>query len=454
MPAGAPGGEQGDGDAMIGTGERSAVAARLRRALDVLFPDRQIMVRTGGRLVCYSVGRRTQIALASFVLLAAGWTTFTSVGHVLHNRIVAAKDAEIAEANLAYRSLLNEVVAYQRRFTEITRDLEANHGMMLGLVERNAALQQDLLSVRGQLETSKREREDLLAAREGLKRQLGEIESEMDGLANRNFSLKGDLASAAADLETALFQRNTAETERLRAERRIESLQDRLAELQESEHAAIRILKDRTEQQIAVVERVVERTGLGADALLAAAGVPPRGQGGPFVPAKANGEAGGRLAAELAALDARIEHWQSVHEMVRRLPLGSPLDSYEVTSRFGKRRDPITRKWAMHYGLDLGGRRKATVYATAPGTVAQAGWKGRYGRFIEIDHGAGLKTRFGHLDKILVKRGQEVEFRDRIGLLGNSGRSTGSHLHYEIVFKGTAYDPSKFITAGWHVFQE
>ena len=86
--------------------------------------------------------------------------------------------------------------------------------------------------------------------------------------------------------------------------------------------------------------------------------------------------------------------------------------------------------------------------------MKQAGTYGRYGRFIEIDHGAGIKTRYAHLHRILVKRGEKVEFGQKIGQLGNSGRSTGPHLHYEIMFNGKPKDPMGFIKAGRHVFQK
>ena len=117
----------------------------------------------------------------------------------------------------------------------------------------------------------------------------------------------------------------------------------------------------------------------------------------------------------------------------RPRPLSPPLDQYSVSSHFGKRRDPINRRWAMHYGIDLGGVLRTSVYATAPGVVRYAGRKGKYGRLVEINHGKGFRTRYGHLHKILVKRGQKVDYRTKIGLLGNSGRSTGTHLHYEII---------------------
>ena len=143
-----------------------------------------------------------------------------------------------------------------------------------------------------------------------------------------------------------------------------------------------------------------------------------------------------------------------VRDVVRRLPLTVPIDYFQRTSRYGKRRDPINGKWAMHYGIDLGGIFKSSVYATAPGVVSYVGWKGKFGRLVEVNHGAGIKTRYGHLHKILVKKGQKIGFREKIGLLGSTGRSTGAHLHYEILSGGRPRDPMKFIKAGRYVFQE
>jgi len=156
----------------------------------------------------------------------------------------------------------------------------------------------------------------------------------------------------------------------------------------------------------------------------------------------------------LTNLDVQLDQLEGLQTILGKLPLALPMDHFQMTSAFGKRRDPLNGRWAMHYGLDLGGVHKTAVHSTAPGIVAFAGWKGNYGRVVEIDHGAGIRTRYGHLERTLVKKGQEVKFRDQIGLMGNSGRSTGSHLHYEITFKGRPKDPMKFIKAGRYVFKE
>jgi len=108
----------------------------------------------------------------------------------------------------------------------------------------------------------------------------------------------------------------------------------------------------------------------------------------------------------------------------------------------------------MHAGLDLAGVRRTPVVATAPGVVTYARRKGPYGKMIEIDHGQGLKTRYGHLHKILVKKGDKVGFRQKIGQMGSTGRTTGPHVHYEVWVDGKPRNPAKFLKAGQYVFRK
>jgi murein DD-endopeptidase MepM/ murein hydrolase activator NlpD len=124
------------------------------------------------------------------------------------------------------------------------------------------------------------------------------------------------------------------------------------------------------------------------------------------------------------------------------------MDHYNITSSFGKRSDPITGELAFHGGLDFGASPNSKIRATAPGRVIHAGPLGPYGNTVEIDHGLGVTTRFGHMKKVEVKTGQEVQFRDVIGVIGSTGRSTGRHLHYEVRLDGDAYDPAKFLDTG------
>jgi murein DD-endopeptidase MepM/ murein hydrolase activator NlpD len=120
----------------------------------------------------------------------------------------------------------------------------------------------------------------------------------------------------------------------------------------------------------------------------------------------------------------------------------------DLASNFGVRQDPFTGSPAMHTGVDIHGEVGEPVRATADGTVTAAGWSGCYGRVVDVDHGNGLSTRYGHLSSIEVRVGQTVKTGQMIGKVGSTGRSTGPHLHYETRVRGEAVDPQKFLRAG------
>lgn len=157
--------------------------------------------------------------------------------------------------------------------------------------------------------------------------------------------------------------------------------------------------------------------------------------------------------AERSALAARMDHLQALERMLRDLPLVAPVDDYRVSSPFGRRPDPVTGEWAFHEGIDIPGDERTPVRATAPGTVVFAGEDDQYGFLVEVQHGNGVRTRYGHLYKSLVRQGQRVRYRERIALMGSTGRSTGPHLHYEVIVDGKPRDPMNFIQAGKYIFK-
>ena len=419
-------------------------------------PERQVHFRTEGRVRFFRISTRAQLFAISTALVTGGWLGFTSHSYIQHDTVVAAKNGQIANARFAYRSLLGEVAEYQKKFNNITQDLENNHGLMLGLVEKNTSLQQNLKSVARQLVETEGERERIRSVRASLRGKLSNLEDSMRDVTSRNFELQDNLSSVETDLQVALSERNQALFDGSHMRRQIKHLGTRLTDLQDNNETAVERLTNQTLAYIGNIERVVEITGIKPDQLVKLEDRRPEGQGGPFIPADSTDDKlpGGVLKSKLVSLDAHLSRWETLQSVMKRLPLSAPLDTYRITSSFGKRRDPMNKRWSAHYGTDFGAPLKSPVYATAPGTVTHAGWKGKYGKFIEINHGAGVITRYGHLNKILVKRGQKVGFRDKIGLLGSTGRSTGAHLHYETAFNKKLLNPLRFIKAGRNVFQE
>ncbi|MCK8132457.1 M23 family metallopeptidase [Pseudoalteromonas sp. 2CM28B] len=132
-------------------------------------------------------------------------------------------------------------------------------------------------------------------------------------------------------------------------------------------------------------------------------------------------------------------------ELPNSLPL--PAAKYYISSNFGLRKDPMNNRRAFHKGVDLAGWHKTEIFAPADARVLRAGKNGGYGNFIELEHKNGLVTRFGHLNKIKVKKGQTIAKNEVIGLMGSTGRSTSTHLHYEVLLDGKHVNPLKITKA-------
>jgi len=134
-----------------------------------------------------------------------------------------------------------------------------------------------------------------------------------------------------------------------------------------------------------------------------------------------------------------------IHNFNTYIPFGSPLDSLTISSDFGIRTHPISKHKKFHEGLDLKGCYRDTVFSTAAGIVMDARRKGGYGKCVVINHNNGYQTVYAHLSQILVKKGQHVTDSTPIGKVGNTGYSTGCHLHYEIIKEGEKINPEDFI---------
>jgi murein DD-endopeptidase MepM/ murein hydrolase activator NlpD len=175
--------------------------------------------------------------------------------------------------------------------------------------------------------------------------------------------------------------------------------------------------------------------------------------GGPFEPVNATEAAVLTTASNEA--DAQFRNlfmtWKkldTVEQSAIAIPSLQPIDNVKLSSNFGVRSDPFRGTAAMHAGIDLPGPIGTPVYATADGIVGRAQRAGGYGNLVELNHGKGIQTRYGHLSRILVNPNSRVRRGQLIGLMGSTGRSTGSHLHYEVRIDGAAVNPIPYLQAG------
>jgi murein DD-endopeptidase MepM/ murein hydrolase activator NlpD len=217
-----------------------------------------------------------------------------------------------------------------------------------------------------------------------------------------------------------------------------------LDNVEQKQSATLTNLEERIDTKARRMRSVL--ADLGVDSVKSRDGGPV---GGPFVPIKPPQAGASSFERQLYRVNvARAQIDRYTHTLVA-VPVRKPIiGEVDMSSPFGMRMDPFLGRPAVHTGIDLRGDTGEPVRATATGRVTIAGREGGYGNMVEINHGNGLASRYGHLSQIGVKVGQFVRIGETIGRIGSTGRSTGPHLHYETRVNGEAVDPQKFLRAG------
>jgi murein DD-endopeptidase MepM/ murein hydrolase activator NlpD len=176
---------------------------------------------------------------------------------------------------------------------------------------------------------------------------------------------------------------------------------------------------------------------------------PTGAAGGPLLPARSDSSPLGAIDAQLGRVEQQIASVASAAAeqslALMRLPTRLPIPGAELTSTFGNRIDPFAHSHAFHAGLDFAARAGTPIASAAGGVVSFAGFKRDFGWVVEIDHGNGLATRYAHASQLLVHAGEVVVPGDRIAMVGSSGRSTGAHLHFEVLRSGDHVDPRRYL---------
>ncbi|MEI2299839.1 M23 family metallopeptidase [Ensifer sp. MJa1] len=244
---------------------------------------------------------------------------------------------------------------------------------------------------------------------------------------------------------------NVTESTSDRADRLFSKVTLSLKDVERDQMARLQQLTQGASKTSHAIRGIVEHTGVtlpvGDVAELAPTGATSASAegaiGGPFVEPVVEDDFG----RSLAALDSALVELERTRAQARLLPFGNPSPASDITSDFGNRLDPFLGRLALHAGIDFRATTGTRIRSTAPGTVTNAGLTGGYGNMVEIDHGNGVSTRYAHLSAVLVRVGDQVKAGEVIAKSGNTGRSTGPHLHYEIRLNGAAVDPMRFLDA-------
>ncbi len=369
----------------------------------------------------------------------------------LHNELDLAK-SQNSNLSQTRETVSAELVATREQLADeleaVRRVLSVADGRKAALADQVASLQNDLTAA------DQREAQGDLAQHLA-EEQIAMLLGQLNAARSDNAQLLRQISDTQTALATAISQRDALQSARRDLTGRIGDLENQLASIQRSQQTIVERLAARTRNGVDEVEKTVAMTGVDVDALLLIAAHELSGQGGPFIPVKEppTEQGGEQLMASVASLDGEVGRLETLQLVLRTLPLTAPIDHYFIASNFGIRRDPFNGRLAFHAGLDMSNALLSPVLSTSPGVVVYAGWMGGYGRLVEIDHGLGVHTRYGHLARIDVKVGDTVDYRQQVGLLGSSGRSTGPHVHYEVLVNGRPLDPMNFLKAGRYVFK-
>jgi len=435
------------------------LSSRLHALLERKLPEQRLFLRSdeGTRFIRLKSGTQAMILGGSALLVA--WTIVASA--ILMMDSIGAKDGREAArtAQSAYEARIErlarerdaraeEAAAAQERFAVALEQVSAMQSALLDSEQRRRELETGIGVIQTTLRRTMSERDTALASV-----QPGAAETAAAP------GLRANDVTASLDFLSAALERTAAERDAMEGS----------AEAAKAEAADIayemRLLEERHDEIFAQLEEAVTVSMEPLDNMFSSAGLDPddllsqvrrgySGQGGPLgqlMPATVSsrgaalrGDGGAESAARILEGLDRMNMYRIA---VEKTPLAFPLKTaYRYTSGYG-------RRWGrMHEGIDLAGAMGSPIYVTADGTVTHAGWENGYGNMVEVRHDFGMTTRYGHLSGIDVSVGQKVSRGDKIGAMGNTGRSTGTHLHYEIRQGGSATNPMTFIKAGSNVF--
>ncbi|MEN6541054.1 peptidoglycan DD-metalloendopeptidase family protein [Parvibaculum sp.] len=454
----------------------SGFGEALRRFLRHHYVERQIYLRSHGQVQFISLSPFTQAVFLAIAFVFFSWIAFTSVNVIFKQQIIASKEQRylrmqsayeerVAQLQAAYDQLNGQLVISQERFLATTRELEDRHRQLTTLMSQSQSASSELEAMRRRYAATTRPspseaRENTILmsvdhdtelAASGA--SLGQTTTRPQKNADAETYVVDGAPSGSVDMSGLAGnapQNGTAS-----------QIDARLAQLDRGQQGFINSIEETTDRKIKELRSIIAMTDVaaGGDLSKGSAMHAAEAEGGPFL-GLAEGEAlagageDQAFAKQLHRVSQNLNTVADLESFIAKIPLAEPVAGYHETSGFGPRVDPFNGRMAFHAGEDLATDYGAPVYATTAGTVTFADWRGAYGRLVELDLGNGFRTRYGHLSRIDVRVGQKIAFRDRIGRVGSSGRSSGPHLHYEVWFDGIVRDPSKFIEAGHYVFEK
>ena len=384
------------------------------------FSEKEVIIRHGAQTKVFKVSVKMQWLLFLVLLIVGMWTAYSYQMYSVSDRIISYQEKKLGETRSAYVDLMSDFVAVHNNISSMVDTLSSDSEPAANNVE------------------------DYLKKAEVIEEKIRQITSGEDWIDSKDLDEKSALRDAVLHRDMALEEKKLLEA-------KVEQLEAAIAALTAFE---IDILKkvenisskemDKVKTSVAIVNNELKKRGKYYNPL---ANSKKDNKGGVYVPDKLSEKAAPELVSQAEKTYDVLADSAYYDEVLRRIPLGKPVWTYWLTSPFGKRSDPFNTKSSVHKGVDLAANRGNKIKTMADGKVVKAGVMNGYGKVIEIDHGNGFKTKYAHLNAMYVNSGDKVVRGQAIGEVGSSGRSTGPHLHYEVLYEGVNMDPMVFIKA-------
>ncbi|WP_040169623.1 M23 family metallopeptidase [Phaeobacter piscinae] len=442
---------------------RTRLAIKIHAFLERRFPERRVFLKSDSDTRFIRLRSETQlIAFAGMALLVAWSIVATAI--VLMDSIGSGNFREQAKRDqMTYRARLNalsserddraaEALAAQERFNAALTQISSMQSELLASETRRRELETGIEVIQTTLRQTMKDRETARDALAALKQETA-ADSPAQMMA---VSAPVQMEFMADALAETAAQRDQIEANAQSALEQRDALELELRLLDERNDQIFRQLEEAMEVSVAPLDKMFRSAGMPTDRILEQVRRGYSGQGGPLSPLALSTRGEEPTREELRANDLlrQMNKLNLYRLAAQKAPFASPVNMNLVrrSSGFGYRRDPKTGGRRLHKGSDFAGRTGTDIFATADGVVTHAGWQSGYGKLVTIQHAFGIETKYAHNSKLRVKVGQRVSRGDHIADMGNTGRSTGTHLHYEVRVNGNPVNPMIYIKAARNVF--
>jgi murein DD-endopeptidase MepM/ murein hydrolase activator NlpD len=441
---------------------RTRLAIKIHTLLERHFPERRVFLKSDSDTRYIRLKSETQLVAFAGMAGLVAWTV-VATAILLMDSIGSGNFRDQARRDQAtYQERLNglsaernaraeEALASQSRFNAALGQISVMQSELLASETRRRELETGIEVIQSTLRQVMRDREQARTDLAALKVQT-EDNAPIQAAASVAPVTMDFLAEA---LDRTATERDTILSDARDAVQQRDGLVNEILLMQDQNDQIFRQLEEAMAISVAPLDKMFRAAGLPTEQLLDQVRRGYVGQGGPLTPITFSTRGEEPTGDELRAnrLLQQMDQLNLYRIAAQIAPFAAPIRSaVRYTSGYGSRRDPMTGGRRMHNGQDFAGRSGTPIYATADGVVKEAGWESGFGRLVVIEHAFGIETYYAHNSRIRVNKGQRVSRGDHISDMGSTGRSTGTHLHYEVRVNGRPVNPMTYIKAARNVF--